>query len=424
MVDVIIFEDETRRNLLPLTYTKPAFELLCGGRRQRDRVFGAFGRENTAVLVREYLRETLRDRLDVEVNEIGRQRNYLMVNGALLASEEELKELDKSLDTGKAVFDDDVLIAVKAKREIAERIAEKAVLGGKNISELARRYAAARMGKSLRILRFPWNLIEYNPAMIEKDLREVKGSFRRRIESNVGKNPLFLGKGVDIEENSYIDTRDGPIVIEDEVEVQFPSRISGPTWIGRNSLLSSALIRGGTTIGEVCKVGGEVEQSVMEGYSNKAHDSYLGHSYVGQWVNVGAFSVTSNLKNTYGTVRVDVKGESRDSKMLKLGVFLADCSKVSISTAIYAGKKIGVSSHIHGVITEDVPSFTLWAASLGGRTVELRLSSAIETLERMASRRGVKVTGAEKKLLEKIFELTEGERMRIGVKKEEFTLPL
>ncbi|NIN52522.1 MAG: hypothetical protein GTN80_05220 [Nitrososphaeria archaeon] len=420
MTHTIIFEDENYRNLLPLTYTRPIFELTCGGKKQGERIIRAFGEENTVAVVREHLREDLRNRLKIEVNNIGRQASYLLINGALLATEEELKRLSSAIDMGEAVFSDGIFLALKAKREVAEKIAERVIMGGKHIEGLMRKYGRIRVEDSFKTLRFPWDLIDNNPRMLEKDLEAEMGRFQYKEESNTGSYPVLLGERVQIEENCFLDTREGTIAIEEGVEVQFPSRISGPTWIGRNSQLYSVMVRSGTTIGEVCKVGGEVEHSIIEGYSNKAHDSFLGHSYVGEWVNIGAFSVTSNLKNTYGTIKMNINGETLNSERIKLGVFLADYSKVSISTAIYAGRKIGVSSHVHGIVTRDVPSFTHWALSIGEQPTEIYLDSALEIAQRMLERRSQKMEDERKELIKKVFEATEGDRMRVGIKKGRF----
>jgi UDP-N-acetylglucosamine diphosphorylase/glucosamine-1-phosphate N-acetyltransferase len=220
-----------------------------------------------------------------------------------------------------------------------------------------------------------------------------------------------------MERGCFTDTRRGPIILEDDVEIQYGSRVSGPTWIRRGSQILSARLREGTCIGEVCKVGGEVEHSIVEAYSNKAHESFLGHSYVGEWVNLGAQMVTSNLKNTYGTVKMNIAGERVNSGLIKLGVLFADYSKASIATAIYAGKRIGVASQIHGVVTDDVPSFTSWAASLGKQPYEILLESALETQKRMFSRRGVEQKKCDIDLLTHVYDVTMQERMRIGVKR-------
>ncbi len=416
-MSILVFEDDSYRNFYPLTYTKPLYELLCGGRRQRERMIDAFGREDVVLLARGYLEDAVRERVDVEVNDVGRQSTYLVVNGGVLMGEGELIGLRDTLETGEALYEGDRLIAVRADRRMAEEVAERATADGEGLLNVARKGAAMKKSLPSRALKYPWQLIDYNHAMIQLDFMEGMRERWREEEPDLGKHPVLLGEGVEVERGSLLEALRGPVVVDDGAEIQFPSRISGPSWIGRRSVLHSALIREGTSIGEVCKVGGEVEASIIEGHSNKAHMGYLGHSYVGEWVNMGASSVVSNLKNTYGTVKVNVDGRRMDSGRMKLGVFLADYSKVSISTAIYAGKRVGVSSHIHGVVDVDVPSFTLWGKSLGWQPREIFLDSAIETQRRIFDRRGIEQKVVHVDLMRRVFEMTEAERMRMGVKR-------
>jgi len=121
-------------------------------------------------------------------------------------------------------------------------------------------------------------------------------------------------------------------------------------------------------------------------------------------------------------VQVTTGGKKVDSGQKKIGCFIGDHAKASIGTQIYTGRKIGVASHVHGFVTEDVPSFTLWAKSLGAKSVELELESAIRTQERVLSRRGVKQTREDVELMRTLFEITAGEREEAGVVKERFVL--
>jgi glucose-1-phosphate thymidylyltransferase len=139
-------------------------------------------------------------------------------------------------------------------------------------------------------------------------------------------------------------------------------------------------------------------------------------------VNIGAATTNSNLKNTYGTVKVMVKGKKVDTCLVKIGCFIGDYAKTSIGTQIYTGKKIGVASHVHGFVTEDVPSFTLWAKSLGAEPTELHLKSVIETQKRVFARRGIKQTSEDIELLKKLFRLTAQERRKARVVKGKFEL--
>jgi UDP-N-acetylglucosamine diphosphorylase/glucosamine-1-phosphate N-acetyltransferase len=193
-------------------------------------------------------------------------------------------------------------------------------------------------------------------------------------------------------------------------------------YIGDKTIIASGLIREGCSIGHVCRVGGELEESIIQGCSNKYHTGFIGHAYIGEWVNMGAATTNSDLKNTYGTVQVMIKGRNVDTGTAKVGCFIGDHAKTSIGTQIFTGKKIGVASHVHGFVTKDVPSFTIWSESLGSKPVELYLQSVIETQKRVLSRRGVKQTREDIELLKKLFEITAQERKKTGVVKERFVL--
>ena len=173
----------------------------------------------------------------------------------------------------------------------------------------------------------------------------------------------------------------------------------------------------------MCRVGGEFEESVMHGYSNKYHAGFIGHAYIGEWVNIGAMTTNSDLKDTYGTVKVTIGTKRIDTGLRKVGCFIADMAKTSIGVLIYTGKKIGVASHLHGIVYEDVPSFTIYAKSLGAKSVELYLDSAIEIQRRMMARRKKELKDYEIEVIRKVFELTKEERIRGGVIKGAFKLP-
>jgi UDP-N-acetylglucosamine diphosphorylase/glucosamine-1-phosphate N-acetyltransferase len=228
--------------------------------------------------------------------------------------------------------------------------------------------------------------------------------------------------GALIEAQVVLDARNGPIYVGKGSVVQSGSRITGPANIGDETIIHSALIHEGCSIGNVCRVGGELENAIVQGFTNKHHLGYIGHAYVGEWVNIGAATTNSDLKNTYGTVAVKVNGQKVDTKKTKIGCFIGDHAKTSIGTQIYTGKKIGVASHVHAFITEDVPAFTLWAKSIGTRPAEIYLESAIQTQKRVFARRGVKQTKEDIELLTKLFSMTARERREAGVAKRRFEL--
>jgi hypothetical protein len=173
-------------------------------------------------------------------------------------------------------------------------------------------------------------------------------------------------------------------------------------------------------IGYNCRVAGEVEHSIISDYTNKTHAGFVGHSYVGEWVNIGAMTTTSDLKMTYGNIKMNSGKDKVDTGQNKIGSFLADMVKTSIGTLIYSGRRIGVSSHLHGLVTQDVPSFTIYGTSLGVRNVELKLDSIIETQKKMMGRRKQIMSKAYEQMIKDVFATTAADRKQCGVRKGKF----
>jgi UDP-N-acetylglucosamine diphosphorylase/glucosamine-1-phosphate N-acetyltransferase len=263
-----------------------------------------------------------------------------------------------------------------------------------------------------------WELVETNGLAIAEQAKRSADimPLPRGLEVKGPASNIMIDAGADIEPNVTFDARLGPVVIGSGASVESFSRIMGPCYIGPRTKVYSALIGGGTSIFESCKIGGQVENSVIMPYTNKAHHGYVGDSYVGSWVNLGAGATFSNLKNTYGNVRMVVGGKKIDSGMLKLGPVIGDLCKVSIGSLVYAGKSVGTGSHVSGRADSDVPSFTFYDSG-PKRSVELLLESVIETQRRVMERRGLTLSRSEEALIRMAFAATAKDRKLGGVKK-------
>ncbi len=268
-----------------------------------------------------------------------------------------------------------------------------------------------------------WDLIEWNEKLLGPDLLAYCG----RLEGDVSGKAAILGDKVSIKEGAeigpyaVIDCRKGPVLIDKGAVVNPLSYVEGPSYVGRDAVvMPGARLRGGVVIGPLCRVGGEVESSVFHGYSNKYHDGFIGHAYIGEWVNLGALTTNSDLKNTYGTVRVNTARGREETRRVKVGAFIGDMVKTSIGTLIYTGKRVGVASHLHGLVAENVPSFTIYAKQFGCEPLELELESAVETQRRMMARRGIQMSKATERLIREVFRITAEERRRAGVKQGAF----
>lgn len=271
-----------------------------------------------------------------------------------------------------------------------------------------------------------WDLIHLNQSRLVDQIRKKQSRDVcidwSGVSINGRSDNITVLDGVEFDPHVHIDARGGPVFIGEDSRIGAFTRIHGPAYIGKGCEIRSAFVGKGSSIGNFCKIGGELDSSIIEEYSNKSHEGYLGHSYIGKWVNIGAGTNISNLKNTYGTIRMETTGGRVDTGMVKLGAFLADYSKTAIGSLIYSGRKLGVCSQAHGHLTNDVPSFTIYAKDLGSKSCEIQLESACETQKRMLSRRGLKQTETDVNLLQSIFKSTMDERRNSGVLDRRFTL--
>ncbi len=258
-----------------------------------------------------------------------------------------------------------------------------------------------------RVLPHPWDLMAGNAARLARDIETI---WLDDIHPGppgvhcIGDGQLSLGVGAEIEPGVHIDTRDGPIRLDDGVRVQGPARLTGPLYVGRDSAILGGRV-GVSSIGPVCKIHGEVTDSVILGYVNKAHDGHLGHAVLGQWVNLGAFTTNSDLKNNYGTVRVWTPDGEVDTGLMKVGCFVGDHVKTGIGTPINTGTILGAGSNVFGGAMPPtvVPPFS-WGS--GTDLKDYRLDRFLEVTERAMARRDVELTPGIRRVLDQAWTST------------------
>jgi UDP-N-acetylglucosamine diphosphorylase/glucosamine-1-phosphate N-acetyltransferase len=190
------------------------------------------------------------------------------------------------------------------------------------------------------------------------------------------------------------------------------TRLEGPCFVGPRTQVHGAKIRAGTTLGPDCRVGGEVEASIVQGHSNKYHDGFLGHAYVGEWVNLGAGTHNSDLRNDYGPVRVTVNGRTVHTGQTKVGCFLGDHTKTGLGTLLNTGANAGVFCNLlpGGLLPKYVPSFaSWWDGALADRA---DLAALLRTAAQVMTRRGQECTETHAALYRLLFEQTAAERRR------------
>lgn len=246
----------------------------------------------------------------------------------------------------------------------------------------------------------PWDLLKY---FLNLDLSRVLMYIIDLFEFESLYDGVYVKGDVTINDRyTYVERGGGPILIFDDVSLEGFNVLKGPLVIGSKTLLLGSKASH-SVIGPVCKIGSEVSDSIIMGYSNSAHHGYIGHSLVGYWVNVGAGTVFSDLKNTYGYVKFRFKGKEYDLGMIKFGSVVGDYVKISINTSIYGGRIVGLSSHVSGLIRTNIEPFTIFDG-WSGKQEDMYVDKAIEIAERMYVRRGVKLLDEEKLLFKRVFD--------------------
>ncbi len=423
---LILFEDEGYRTLLPLVYSRPTFELRCGMFTLRERVAALTGEEARAIC-RPYLANVYgAGRWPLSL--LSRSEPIMLINGRALDLDWLPDLLASPVDTiiitdvGRGPGPRPTLLGARLSPALASAVLLYLINQeiGLALTEL-RRFAKIRE-RSASMVVFPWDLVTENGGQVIRDLvlHKLRVSWPTAAEHPpqsagiVLSNPeqIYIHPGAKIEGPLAIDARDGPVII-DAARIEPFSLIQGPTYIGPGALISSARVRGETSIGPVCRVGGEIEASIIQGYSNKHHDGFLGHSYLGEWVNIGAMTTNSDLKNTYGTIKVSVEGLGQiDSQVLKLGCFLSDHVKLGIGLHLNGGAMIGPGSNIFGVhfAPKNIPPFT-WGGEIFR---EYRIDAMIDVTRKVMGRRKLALTSSQELMLREVFAMTRGDRAGMG----------
>lgn len=401
-MNYILFDDYSRSNLLPLTFTCPVADIRIGILTVREKWETRIG-QTTSSLTENYLR--------VKFPFIVEKENVL-INGGILPEEELINEI-MALKPGQKLISGNTLIALKISGEQVEEIISTTEKEDENSFNLIGKINLATIKSELKIFKIEalWDVFSKNGEAIQQDFNLLtKGRISQIIsDSNkvFARENIFVEKGAIIE-GAILNASKGPVYIGENAEIMEGSLIRGPFALGESSVLKlGAKIYGPTTIGPFCKIGGEINNSVMFGYSNKAHDGFLGNSVIGEWCNLGADTNNSNLKNNYGEVKMwNYNKEGYINTNLQFcGLIMADHSKCGINTMFNTGTVVGVNANIFGAgfPKKFIPCFS-WGGADGLTTFTLEKS--FEVAAKVWERRGKIFNHVEKDIFKNIFEHT------------------
>ncbi|MFO7905357.1 MAG: putative sugar nucleotidyl transferase [Pirellulaceae bacterium] len=404
-MQLIVFEDEFVPRLFPLTLGRPAYSLLCGSFRLIDWI------EKLAPAPRSVIRDYLHDLQTADypgLEPLGRgvplSEPTMWINARLVPSRatyKALREVRDRAQPGVARVGSSVAAVVFPPNQppVPENL---------HVGSLERYFNQCGLGDlpplsaDLPLLEYPHHVVYYNQETLNHNLeyRLRKGPYQEIADG------VFAAEQTKVGEHVATDTREGPIVLENRVRIAPHAFLRGPIHIGaRARVIEHAAIKDATCIAHTAKIGGEIEGSVIEAYTNKQHHGFLGHSALGSWINLGAGTCNSDLKNTYGKINMEYEGRRVSTGMQFLGCIMGDYTKTAINTGIFTGKVIGVCSMLYGFVTTNVPSFVNYAR-LFGQVTEMPLEVMITSQRRMFARRQVIQRDCDEQLIRSMHRLT------------------
>lgn len=387
-MNIILFDDSRREYLLPLTYTRPVADLRIGILRIIEK-WKLISQSECSFLTSDYLQEKF---------PLCKTPENILIAGSIIPDENFFAAIS-SLEKGEALLQgDEILAAYDASGEL-------------NLNPAY--YLRKDYKASILRIRNLWDIFRLNGIALQMDFINLtkgrKTGMPDKTNQVIG-NKIFIEEGAKIS-CSIINTDEGPVYIGKNAEIWEGSMIRGPFALCEGSSVKmGAKIYGPTTVGPYSRVGGEISNTILQGYSNKGHDGFLGNAVLGEWCNIGADSNNSNLKNNYDTVKIWSYPDKAkiDSGLQFCGLFMGDHSKCGINTMFNTGTVAGVFSNIFGAGFPPgfIPSFS-WGGYADSPVYELE--KAIKTAEKVFARRDKVFDDSEKKIIRKVFELSRKE---------------
>jgi UDP-N-acetylglucosamine diphosphorylase/glucosamine-1-phosphate N-acetyltransferase len=387
---IILFDGNAHQTLLPLTYTRPVADLRIGILTIAEK-WGKYLNQDFSYHTQPYLSA----KFPIKTGELN-----LFINGAVCPDEQLLEAIDK-LRTGEALKLEGQLIAVKLSESDAK------VFNAEAKFDRVIDYNGLPV-----VIRFPEDIFRKNDEELRKDYQLLT---KERSSASISSTNTIIGKDFFAEEGAISDcstfnTTNGPIYLARATEVWEGTHIRGAFALGEHSQVKMGTkAYGATTIGPYCRVGGEINNAVIWGYSSKGHEGYLGNAVLGEWCNIGADTNNSNLKNNYAEVKLwdYTMQRFRKTGLQFCGLIMADHAKCAINTMFNTGTVVGVSANIFGAgfPRNFIPDFS-WGGAQGYEVYTLK--KAFETTEKVFARRDHRAfNDTERDILKKVFELTE-----------------
>ncbi len=403
---------DKRIHFYPLALSRPIWELRCGMTTLAEKLLARIGASDVACFVPPYMAEVYRGSCPWPVNDPASLAgdDLLIVHGRVKASGLDVQPTGPSQMATDS--DGECLMARIAKEDLT-RLKTDSIDA---LIDSARQTLPAVEGQ-MAVWEYTWDLILENAEQIVADFAAagrsgIEGTVEEPNAIRGSRSDVYVAPGAVVHPMVVIDAAEGPVYIDEGAEIHPFTRIEGPSYVGKKSILLGTKCREGNSIGPVCRIGGEIEESIIHGYANKYHDGFLGHAYVGEWVNLGALTTNSDLKNDYSSVEVILDGRRPiNTGSTKVGSLIGDHTKTSIGTLLNTGAYLGAMASIttSGMpLPKFIPSFA-WFVK-GVVTKGFGKAKLYETAKTAMGRRKLQWTPALETMWNEIYQLTSPER--------------
>lgn len=407
---LVVFEDEDYSRFYPISLSRPVYEILAGTKSNLDRIRHHFSDFKIFTLGRPYLSDLFNISGKGKIEELidAQFDRLILVNGNIVFRSQDRDFINELKNGGPAAYIKDgrllaSVLSSKEFRDLSEDILSLYSEGrSRKIIESSKRI------EEVNILTFSyiWDPVLLNQELIESDFNEY---FKDKSQGPLGDSFIYGRDRISVcgdlsaDHGSVIDARGGPVIIGKGVKIKPFTYLEGPAFVGDGCILVGGKIRG-SSLGSGCRIGGEVENSIIIANSNKCHEGFIGHAYIGEWVNLGALTTNSDLKNDYSQISIKQNGVVSRGRGIKIGCFIGDHTKTGIGTTLNTGVVIGFSCNLFGatlILEKEVPSFAWGNDSLRH---SLPLKKAIGTAREVMRRRGFKFEDRDESLFRYLFD--------------------
>ncbi len=396
-MNLYIYENQHARDLDPISLTRPVFDLRTGESSFLERIMRKFPGEAISLFVREEMEELCRESYpDTVVNPNLVEDGVWLLGNVLWQGE----DLDKIINGSFGFYyHDKILIGAKIPKETGNGWLK---LGGPVFSDLTACFPTGEL-QSVPC-RFLWTILEHLPQSLlaASQLLHRNDTPKPTGYHVINPEKVIISEETVIQPGVVLDASQGPIIIEKSVKIYGNSILEGPLFIGEHTLVKPLTQIKNSAIGPQCKVGGELNTVILQSYTNKVHEGHLGDAYLGSWVNLGAGTINSNLKNNYAPVKVQVNKRSVETRNIHIGCFLGDHVKTAIGTKLNTGTIVGPGAM---VVSEGFPPKTIrpFTWFVGGKHRRVLWEKFIETAKIVNERRRTQLTTAEINVLRTVY---------------------